>query len=455
MRAQTHDPFRHAEPVRVPRLAREPWQGPVVVLAHVDRYPPFVNAGAEWMLHAMLRHLVEVEGMEVHVTTGVHEPADVDGVQVWPANQALSLASGADVLVGHLLWTREVITLAHRARLPLLYLAHNDFQVRYWKIGPGDVTAVVQNAEWVARRHVEQFPNWTQDQIVVRPPCRMRDYHLRRDPDASLITLVNPNADKGSGLFYEVARRLPARRFLVVGGAYGKQDHPPKEVANVAYQAPTGAIAQDVYRRTRLLMVPSRYESWGRVAVEAMCSGIPVLAHPTPGLVEACDRGTVFCDRDDPAAWVDAIEALDDPKVYADRSSHALQRAILLDVQADRDLVEWARLVRRAAATSVASRQTTATPEDPMGHDPFRAQTDSLTGQPATAPAPLTGDAGGDAVRVPSGNVAAVTDWIDNGRSAAQREQRARAAIDAEGSRAKPRKGVIAHAEAVLQPATV
>lgn len=456
MRAQTHDPFRHAARVWLPRIADEPHRGPVVVLAHVDRYPPFVNAGAEWMLHAMLRWLVEEEGMEVHVSTGVHEPADVDGVQVWPAAHAESLASGADVLVGHLLWTREVVTLAHRARLPLLYLAHNDFQVRYWKLGPDDVSAVVQNAEWVARRHGEQFPHWHGEQIVVRPPCRMRDYHVRRDTDADLITLVNPNADKGSGLFYEVARRLPDRRFLIVGGAYGKQDQPPDGVRNVAYQAPTGNMAGDVYARTRLLMVPSRYESWGRVAVEAMCSGIPVLAHPTAGLVESCGRAGIFCDRDDPAAWVAAIEALDDPKAYEEASSYALERAILLDAQADHDLADWARLVRRAAATSVASRQP-ATTEDAMpGHDPFRAQTDSLTGAPTgpAPPAPLTGDAG-TSVRVPSGNVAAVTSWIDKGRNEEQRVQRARAALDAEQARAKPRKGVTAHAEQVLQPAAV
>lgn len=356
VRTQTHDPFRGGQAVKLPAIADDPYPGHVVVHAHVDRYPPFVNAGAEWMLHAMLRHLVEVEGMEVHVSTGVKEPADVDGVWVWPAEEAKSLASGADVLVGHLLWTREVITLAHRNRLPLLYIAHNDFQVRYWRLGPGDISAIVQNAEWVAARHAEQFPYWHGPEITVRPPCRMADYHRKRDADAEWITLVNPNPDKGADVFHEVARRMPDRRFLAVGGAYGHQQHPPRDVRNVAYQSPTGNIADDVYARTRLLMVPSRYESWGRVAVEAMCSGIPVLAQPTPGLVESCGSAGIWCDRDDPQSWVDAITALDDPKAYAAASSAALERAILLDAAADRDLAGWATLVRRAAGAAVASR---------------------------------------------------------------------------------------------------
>lgn len=353
MRTQTHDPFR-SQQVRIPRLGDEPYAGQVVVHAHVDRYPPFVNAGAEWMLHAMLRHLVE-HGHEVHVTTAVAEPSIVDGVNVWPAEHARTISSAADVIVGHLLWTREAVTLAHQRQRPLLYIAHNDFQVRYWRLQPSDVTAVVQNAEWVDERHREQFPRWDGPTIVVRPPCRVRDYLVER-PDPRFITLVNPNPDKGAATFYEIARRMPEHQFLAVGGAYGHQQSIPRDLSNVVYQPPTGQIADDVYSRTRILLVPSRYESWGRVAVEAMCSGIPVIAHPTPGLIESCGSAGIFADRDDPAAWVDAIRSLDDPKVYADRSARAIERALLLDQAADRDLAAWERLVRRAAAPVVASR---------------------------------------------------------------------------------------------------
>lgn len=353
MRTQTHDPYR-SQQVHLPELATVGWDGPVSVLAHVDRYPPFVNAGAEWMLHAMLRHLVDA-GHEVHVSTAVREPAVVDGVQVWPAEYARSLAADADVLVGHLLWTREAVTLAHLNRLPLLYLVHNDFQVRFWRLQPADVTCLVQNAEWVYERHTEQFPSWSGPSIVVRPPCRLQDYRVPR-PDARFITLVNLNADKGADTFYEVARRMPHHQFLAVGGAYGKQIDPPADLRNVTYQPPTGNISRDVYARTRILMVPSRYESWGRVAVEALCSGIPVLAHPTPGLRESCGEAAIFCDRDDTDAWCDAITALDDEQVYGYRSGGATMRAAIMTRASERDLTGWEQLVRRAAAPVIARR---------------------------------------------------------------------------------------------------
>lgn len=356
MRTQTsYDPFRAAQRgIRLPGLGDLPYAGPVTVLAHVDRYPPWVNAGAERMLHALLTHLVE-RGHEVHVTTAVDEPAVVDGVHVWPAAHARTLAAGADVIVGHLLWTREAVTLARQADRPLLYLVHNDFQVRYWRLQPSDVTVLVHNAEWVEDRHYAQAPWWGGPTEVIRPPCRIRDYRVDR-PDPRYVTLINPNPDKGAATFYEIARRMPDREFLVVGGGYGQQVPVPPDLPNVTYQPPTPRIAEDVYARTRVLLVPSRYESWGRVAVEAMCSGIPVVAHPTAGLIESCGTAGIFADRADPAAWVDVILGLDDPATYQERSSRALERALLLDQAAQRDLASWERLVGRAAAPVVASR---------------------------------------------------------------------------------------------------
>ncbi|WP_262928542.1 glycosyltransferase family 4 protein [Streptomyces sp. CBMA152] len=46
-------------------------------------------------------------------------------------------------------------------------------------------------------------------------------------------------------------------------------------------------MREHVYSRSRVILMPSLYESWGRVAVEAFASGIPVIAHTTPGLVES------------------------------------------------------------------------------------------------------------------------------------------------------------------------
>ena len=86
-----------------------------------------------------------------------------------------------------------------------------------------------------------------------------------------------------------------------------------------------------------VLLMPSIAETWGRTGIEAMCFGIPVIAHPTPGLRESLGDAGIFVDRNDLAGWVGAIRSLDDPDEYARRSAAALARVAELDTAADLD----------------------------------------------------------------------------------------------------------------------
>lgn len=72
-------------------------------------------------------------------------------------------------------------------------------------------------------------------------------------------------------------------------------------------------------------------------AVEAIASGIPVIAHPTDGLVESLGPAGIFVDRADGQAWLDEIERLHDPAEWAEASRLSLARSAELDPQADLD----------------------------------------------------------------------------------------------------------------------
>jgi glycosyltransferase involved in cell wall biosynthesis len=82
-----------------------------------------------------------------------------------------------------------------------------------------------------------------------------------------------------------------------------------------------------VWARTRILLVPSAYESWGRVASEALCSGIPVIAHPTTGLIENLGDAGIFVDRRDTDGWIAALRRLQDPTAYETARGLALARS--------------------------------------------------------------------------------------------------------------------------------
>ena len=67
-----------------------------------------------------------------------------------------------------------------------------------------------------------------------------------------------------------------------------------------------------VWARTGVLLAPSKAEAWGMAAVEALAHGIPVIAHPTPGLVESMGTGAWFLERDDLDQWETSLVALDE-----------------------------------------------------------------------------------------------------------------------------------------------
>ncbi len=353
-------------PPPVPALGRDLAEGQCVVLAIVDRFPPKVNAGAEWMLLAMLRDSVR-RGHRAIVATGCTDEAYViDGVEVFPVEHGISEGRDAEVVVSHLAWTHEAHAHAVERSLPVLYVVHNEAQVKFWRLDRDKVSALVWNSEWLAADgrgapDVAGIPS-----TVVRPPLVVGDYAV--DSSREFVTLINPIAAKGAGIFYDLARAERQRRFLAVEGAYGSQVRPGAQESNVTWQRQTGNIAADVYARTRVLLMPSTAESWGRAAVEALCSGIPVIASPTPGLLEALGDAGMFVRSRDPRAWLKALRLLDDPDVYDAWSSAGRERAAELEALADLDLERWNVLVRLAAGTTRlrSGRMTT------LKHDPYR-----------------------------------------------------------------------------------
>lgn len=325
-------------------------------------YPPAHNAGAEWAAHSLLRELA-ARGHTVDVLLSQPsdncEPYVLDGVTVhqhrgkadpgpWMRGEGR-----AHAIVTHLENTARASILGELHRIPVVHLLHNTFEKSKTWLVKGTPTLVVFNTTWMQsdaeawwRIHCGQRPMpWG---ITVHPPVAAADYQAT---PGDRITLVNLTVEKGAKVFYALAERLPRRKFLGVVGGYGEQvireDLPNVEIVP---HTPGDRMAKDVYARTKILLAPSSYESYGRVAVEAMCSGIPVIAHPTPGLLESLGDAGTFCDRDDLDAWEAAIRSLSTPNVYRTASKAASARAAGLDPQAELDtwVVAMEGVARRA-----------------------------------------------------------------------------------------------------------
>lgn len=306
----------------------------ICVMAHLA--PPRHCAGAEMMLFSMLRPLVE-RGHQVDVIlsrpTPDPEPFDVQGITVHPRrtqHDPQEWVPKSDVVISHLENTARAVVLGRMFRKPVVLVAHNThITTRTWL--PDDV-AVVWNSEWMA---AELGPH--PHSVVVRPPVFPDEY---RTIPGRKVTLINLYREKGADVFWELARRMPDVEFQGVIGAYGKQL--VEELPNVTV-VEHGGDMREVYHQTRLLLMPSRYESWGRVGVEAMVSGIPVIANPTPGLLESLGGAGTFVNVDDIDGWEQTIRGLLPPARWKKASALAKARAAELDPTAD--LERWVRTV--------------------------------------------------------------------------------------------------------------
>lgn len=326
------------------------------ILALLHLYSPFHNAGAETTVHQLLKVLVG-RGHQVVVQLSMPHPMYAtgpyvyEGVSVFPFVDQydplrwLTPENRPDLIVTYLANTLRASILGEMHRIPVITLCHNTHgktkaDLRHW------TKLAVYNTQWM-KADVEAWWRETQGtepprSLVVRPPIFAEQYRVQPPSAAKgCITLINLYEEKGASLFYKLAERFPRQRFLGVMGAYGKQEirHDLPNVAIVPHVAAHDMPSQ-VFSRTRILLMPSSYESYGRAGVEAACSGIPTIAHPTPGLLEALGEGGTFADRDDVDAWAAALTRLTAPKGWSAASGRA--RAIADRLDTEGDLERWA-----------------------------------------------------------------------------------------------------------------
>lgn len=317
------------------------------ITAFVHFSVPYRMAGSETMLHAMLAALAEA-GHEVLCVT-----SDMEAPRTWTWGPVRGIAcsdladgeravveSRPDVVISHHQNAVPAIRIAKGLGVKSVYIQHNDFP------GNGEVLLekpdlTVFNTQWVAQKWEKK----TRQQMVVHPPVWASEHATT--PGRS-VTLVNMNRDKGSLIFYQMAKRIPQHTFLGVLGSHGPQlvpsdpfakIHPELEIDNfrsvpdnVEIIGQTTDMKNDVWARTRILVVPSVYESFGMVAVEAMASGIPVIAAPTPGLKESLGIAGTFVGRSQIAGWVyRAKRLLNDEAEWQVASARSLSRSAAMD----------------------------------------------------------------------------------------------------------------------------
>ncbi|OQQ13062.1 glycosyl transferase [Streptomyces sp. M41(2017)] len=325
------------------------------IVARVHAMPPEHNAGAEHMLVSMLRPLVE-RGHDVQVWLSrygkAHKEYEYHGIRVIPLESRLDFPTAvkrSHMLLAHLETVPSAASLARGYGKPLVVVCHNTHRATFRDAAAGGTALAVYNSVWMEREAELFFAEYPksvrpESSLIVRPPVFAGEYATK---PGKAITLVNCNPEKGGKVLAALARRMPDQQFLAVKGAYGEQILPDLPNVEIVEHVRGEDMREQVYARTRVLLMPSSYESWGRTGVEALASGIPVVAHPTPGLCESLGEAGIFVDREDVAGYEAVLRKLLTSAEYRLASKRAKARSVELDPAAD--LAAWCSAVEGLA----------------------------------------------------------------------------------------------------------
>jgi glycosyltransferase involved in cell wall biosynthesis len=300
----------------------------VKAVAVLPLYPPHSRVGAWLATHTLLAGGVQA-GWEVDVVTYMAAASTytLDGVTVYPQTRKPDDAlDGVDVVVTHLGDNGHAAVEAEKRGIPQVRIIHGWAEWCHKRLTMSPPALAVFNSRSLLER-----VGWDGPSVVVHPPVWPARFETT---PGDCITLTNLARDKGAELFWLLARTNPQWKWLGVKGGYGSQIIKRLDQVEVVK---TVEDIRDVLCRTRILLCPSKHESYGMVGLEACVSGIPVIAADLPGLHESLGDGGIFIDTKNLRGWRDTITRLQDPAEWLEASERALKRGAELDPQADVD----------------------------------------------------------------------------------------------------------------------
>jgi glycosyltransferase involved in cell wall biosynthesis len=294
-------------------------------------------SGAEMYIHRTLLELrdngIEVEVIQLQGHDNIDErsarPQEwyFEGVRIRLCNHINNLPTDGDVYITHLTTVaQDVIHWCLFNEKRCVYVNHNPNRLPILRSLPKDQFRVIHNSKFVS------YDTGLPDMIWTPPVDTDRCTQLfrwRAGPDCKTgyITLVNAIPAKGSDVFKRLAQLMPHRKFLAVEGGYGTMDRdmPP----NVTIQPQTPDILR-ILSMTRILLMPSKFESWGMIGAEAQACGVPVIAKfckETMGMVENLGQAALYVYEDqDITAWIDHINKLDESSTWCSYAYKGLER---------------------------------------------------------------------------------------------------------------------------------
>lgn len=318
----------------------------IVALSH--GYPPLWNMGGEVALH---RAMVAAPGNKF-VLTSTEEDYVFEGVVAKKihAKNVLDINTDplpiikqlknldANIVIGQNELSLVAVNAAKEIGAISIVNVHTPP-----KYG-GTIKAAMRLADYAIYNTQKSAEEWGEPKaFVLHPPISPLPKKISNKGDA--YTLLSSLVNKGVGVVLELAKMYPNQRFIIVRSPAEPTHGLPDIVERVAelpnVELHPRVAPEDVhkyFKQTRILLAPSRYETYGMSAIEAAGYGIPCVHVDTPHVREGIGEAAILIPPLDVAAAAAGIELIESN--YDEYSKRARVRAEWLQ---DRQQREFAR----------------------------------------------------------------------------------------------------------------
>ena len=323
----------------------------VVAVSH--GYPPLWNMGGEVSLH---RTMVAAPGEKFCLTAtkksytfeGIHVKniniPDVLDINSDPKPIAKQLTSlGATVVIAQ----NELSLPAVRAAkiMGAISVVSIHTPPRYGR----NLREGMRQADYAIYNTQTSAEEWGEPKaLIIHPPISPTPLKISNKGDA--YTLLSSLKNKGVQVVLDLAKLYPDRRFIIVRSpaepTHGISDleEQAAELSNVELlpRVPPSQVSKYL-KQTRILLAPSRYETYGMSAIEAAGYGIPSIHVDTPHVREGIGTAAVLVR---PLSLEDTIKGIE--MIEKDYDAYSLKvraRAEFLYARQATELEEFSKFI--------------------------------------------------------------------------------------------------------------
>lgn len=291
----------------------------VVALTH--GYPPLWNMGGEVSLHRTIKGL----NGQKHVLTKTDQSYVFEGVNVHKINTPDVLDIYADpkpiakqlidlnakVVIGQNELSLPAVLAAQKAEAISIVNVHTP--PRYG----ATINESLRFADYAIYNTEAAAKEWGEpNALVLHPPISPLPNETISGGDA--YTVLSSLVNKGVEVVLELAKRNPDQRFIIVRSP-AEKTHGLKNLEERASTLPNVELHPRVapeevikyLKQTKILLVPSRYETYGMSAIEAAGYGIPCVHVDTVHVREGIGEAAILIpplDTDAAARGINKIE---------------------------------------------------------------------------------------------------------------------------------------------------